>query len=358
MEKKRWMKLRISSGIAKRIDFPKDFNELIEKAKTFVPLGETQKFQFIDENINREIRHQEDYELFSNHVSEKPIKILIKIVEKEKDENKIFPEVFQDTFISENVNVSIIPNLGNPEDDSKDKLEKDIKKMVKDKIKAFEENLVEDIYQSIKTKMEVEVNVDNNNNNNNNEIIHDGIKCNECNIENIKGARYLCTKCQNYNLCSNCEKNTAHDPSHILIKIRKTLKEETELNELTSKINKELKYKNYEYNYSVEPKNIEFKISNKEMDILVQQVTLKNTGQIPWEDAMFKCLPHSQIRGKSVHIKDQLKKDETINIEIIFENFKDKLIPSVNEYYANYQMFNNKKEAFGNITRFKVVFTE
>ena len=358
MEKKRFIKLRNSSGIAKRIDFPKNFNELVEKAKTFLPLDEkTKKYQFIDENVNREIHHQEDYELFANHIFEKPIKILVNIIDKEKgeiEEKKNSPEVFKNTFIEESVNISIIPNTENQEDASNDKLEKDIKRMVKDKIKEFENNIIEDIYQSIKAKMEISedsINL----NNNKNEIIHNGIKCNVCNKENIKGVRYMCTKCDNYNICSNCEQNIAHDPGHIFIKIRKPLKEEKEL---LTKINKDLKYKNREYNYSVEPTNMEFKINNKEMNVLSQQITLKNTGNKPWEGAIFKCLPHSQIRGKSIDIKKNVNEDTTVDIEIIFENFKDKLKPSVNEYYVYYQMFNNKKEAFGNITKFKVIFKE
>ena len=62
MESKRILKLKYG-GIAKKSDFPKDFEALEEKAKEFHPINEsTQKFQFIDENTNREILHQEDFQ--------------------------------------------------------------------------------------------------------------------------------------------------------------------------------------------------------------------------------------------------------------------------------------------------------
>lgn len=52
MEKKRIIKLRTAQGLAKRIDFPKDFNELIEKTELFLPIDDhSKKYQFIDEKV-------------------------------------------------------------------------------------------------------------------------------------------------------------------------------------------------------------------------------------------------------------------------------------------------------------------
>ena len=173
-------------------------------------------------------------------------------------------------------------------------------------------------------------------------------------MENIKGIRYKCAQCENFNLCENCEKYCQHGVNHILIKIRKPLKEESEL---LFKINKELKYKNDEYNYSVNLKDIKYDISQKNNDILVQQITLKNIGNEAWKaGAVFKCLPDSKIKGKDFKIECKVNKDATINIEIIFEDVNNNISPSVNEYYVYYQMFNSNNEAFGNITKFRVIF--
>ncbi len=50
------------------------------------------------------------------------------------------------------------------------------------------------------------------------ETIHDGIKCNGCGIIPIKGLRFKCTVCPNFNYCSNCEENEDHE--HPFYKIR------------------------------------------------------------------------------------------------------------------------------------------
>lgn len=43
-----------------------------------------------------------------------------------------------------------------------------------------------------------------------NDVIHIGIKCNNCNINPIKGARYKCTICECYNLCEDCYDKGIH----------------------------------------------------------------------------------------------------------------------------------------------------
>ena len=54
----------------------------------------------------------------------------------------------------------------------------------------------------------------------NDDIIHKGINCNECH-NTIKGIRYKCGICQNYNLCQKCEKKYGFEHNHPLLKIRK-----------------------------------------------------------------------------------------------------------------------------------------
>ena len=38
-------------------------------------------------------------------------------------------------------------------------------------------------------------------------IIHRGIICNKCGKKDIKGKRYKCAQCSNFNLCEKCENN-------------------------------------------------------------------------------------------------------------------------------------------------------
>jgi hypothetical protein len=356
-EKKRIIKLRTSQGLAKRIDFPKDFNDLIEKAQAFLPINEAvKKYQFIDENVDREIRHQEDFELLAKHVSDKGTKILVNIIDKELDEIPISNAFSHANLDEESINLTISPIENKEEDDGDDKIKKDIKQMVRNKMKSLENDIIQDIYKSIKTQLETNEEKINALNIKQDEVIHKGIKCNICGTENIKGIRYRCLQCQHFNLCSNCEKKNIHEADHILIKIRKALDEESEL---LFNMNRDLKYKNKEYNYMVEQKEIKFGKNTKENDTLVQQITLKNNGNEPWKSgAYFKCLSNSQITGKDFKISCKVNKDATVNIELIFDDIKNKVEPSTDEYFVYYQMFNANDEAFGNITKFRIFFQD
>jgi hypothetical protein len=61
-----------------------------------------------------------------------------------------------------------------------------------------------------------------NNNNNNNSILHVGVVCDGCRRQ-IRGIRYKCSTCANYDLCESCEARSSelHDDDHFFIKITK-----------------------------------------------------------------------------------------------------------------------------------------
>ena len=348
MENKPFIKIKTSDKKGKKIVFPKDFNELIDKTKTFISIDELNKnYQFIDEDLGREIKNQEDFELFSKHKFEKPIKILVNIVDKIKKEPKIKQSFLNIKLSEEKINFNISPNLQNKEQHAENQIKKDIKIMVRNKLKPIEENIVNDMCEYMKKKLEVkEINKEE-------EVIHKGIKCLICQEENIKGIRYKCSQCEDFNICNNCEKKNSHKPSHILIKIRKPLKEEKEL---ISKIDKKYKYKNREYNYLVEPLTIKFKDINKQEEILIKQITIQNVGYKNWSNFVFKCLPQSQIKGENIKM-NTLYKDALFYTSLVFNNLKYQVSSSVNEYFVYYQMVTEKEEVIGNITKFRIIFT-
>jgi len=39
------------------------------------------------------------------------------------------------------------------------------------------------------------------------EVLHDNFICDGCNMSPIKGVRYMCSVCSNYDICENCERN-------------------------------------------------------------------------------------------------------------------------------------------------------
>ena len=96
---------------------------------------------------------------------------------------------------------------------------------------------------------------------------------------------------------------------------------------------------------------------NKEDDSLARQILLTNNGFEDWKSGtVFKCLPDSELKGKDYIIDCEVNKNVDINIEIIFEDFKKDLGSFKDEYNVYYQMYNENDEAFGNITKFKVIF--
>ena len=355
MELKRILKLKYN-GVAKKSDFPADFESLEEKAKEFKPINENnQRYQFIEENTNREIRNQEDFNLMSEeYQNDKIVKISINIIDKPLE---ISEPNFSQSEISIRKAEDEILSINNNFEESKieepdEKMKREIKEIVNNKMKNLEENIAQDIFQSIKTQLSKnEQNILNEKNSN--KIIHI-YKCNNCGKENIEGIRYKCTNCPDYNLCEKCESNSEHIPSHVLLKIRRPIQDKN----LNYKI-KNFTYKNSVFNYSINEKTFIFSFSDKENDNLVRQISLTNSGFEEWQSGnVFKCLPDSELKGKDYIIEQGLNINETINIEIIFQDFKKDLNTFKDEYDVYYQMFNGNEEAFGNITHFKVIFKE
>ncbi|KAK9470081.1 uncharacterized protein V1510DRAFT_350352, partial [Dipodascopsis tothii] len=50
--------------------------------------------------------------------------------------------------------------------------------------------------------------------------VHDGITCNLCGVEPIRGVRYRCTQCLDYDLCQVCESIDLHPQGHVFYKVR------------------------------------------------------------------------------------------------------------------------------------------
>ena len=50
--------------------------------------------------------------------------------------------------------------------------------------------------------------------------IHRGITCNQCRLSPIRGIRYKCANCMDYDLCELCESQELHLKTHVFLKIR------------------------------------------------------------------------------------------------------------------------------------------
>ena len=49
---------------------------------------------------------------------------------------------------------------------------------------------------------------------------HRGIHCEECGEKPIRGIRWHCLNCPDYDLCSTCEASTAHQKTHVFVKVK------------------------------------------------------------------------------------------------------------------------------------------
>ena len=55
--------------------------------------------------------------------------------------------------------------------------------------------------------------------------VHDGVRCDGCKEEPIRGTRYKCLNCPNVDLCSACEhRGNRHSPNHVFAKLDRTVK--------------------------------------------------------------------------------------------------------------------------------------
>ena len=50
--------------------------------------------------------------------------------------------------------------------------------------------------------------------------VHRGITCNGCGTSPLKGIRYRCSNCNDFDLCENCESQQIHQKNHIFFKVR------------------------------------------------------------------------------------------------------------------------------------------
>ncbi|KAJ4286273.1 hypothetical protein N0V90_013307 [Kalmusia sp. IMI 367209] len=51
-------------------------------------------------------------------------------------------------------------------------------------------------------------------------VVHRGITCNVCDVKPIRGIRWHCANCADFDLCSDCEATNSHTKTHIFYKIR------------------------------------------------------------------------------------------------------------------------------------------
>ena len=379
MEKKRILKLRTEKK-AKRLDCPNNFNSLIEKIKEFAPLTDQNKiYQLIEEKSKKEIKNEEDFQKMSEeNQNETLIKISVNIIDKNvipiSIKNPIIINKPEINLVSTEASINILGNKRKEkkieekqkekevkEKKEKNEIESTMKSILKEKMKKLEDKLVEELYNNLQNEISKSkinnkkniVKVEKNNDNGMSKMIHKGIICNKCGETNIAGIRFKCAQCSNFNLCENCAKNYIHDMRHIMVKIRYPYANE---NELISKINRNISYKNQNMNYNLEPKIINI---DGNLDSVVQIIKITNTGLAPWRGVTLKCIyDKSEIYGEDFDINYNVNSGSSVNAQIKFNNIQNQIKFNKKIYYSFFQMFKQDEsygnESFGNVTKIKI----
>ena len=176
-------------------------------------------------------------------------------------------------------------------------------------------------------------NEENKNEENKNEENKNDIICSNCFKKVFFGKRFICSECNNYNLCQDCEKllniKEIHQREHVFIQINKCL---------TQNIN--FKYNNIIGNYNKEFRNVSSNYFNLEL-------TIVNTGKndlrgcyilpIRFGDEYLDCIPKT--------IKESVKQGKpiTIDLNIIKSN------NNCDNLKGYFRMFTPEGLPFGNV---------
>jgi len=167
-------------------------------------------------------------------------------------------------------------------------------------------------------------------------IKHDNIICSNCFQKDFCGKRFICSECNNYNLCQDCEKilqtKEIHQRDHVLIQINKDIKEDLS------------KYNNVIGNYRKEFQNVEEFFTLEFVVVNNGEKDLKNCCILPirYGDEYLSCdakiITNSIKRGMNLKISLDVKTPQRTGF---FEGY--------------FRMFTPSGLPFGNIIYIKVL---
>lgn len=224
----------------------------------------------------------------------------------------------------------------------------------------------------------------------NEDIIHDEIRCDGCSVKPIKGDRYKCSICEDYDFCSNCEEKNYKTKVHLhpFIRVRHPdlSPELVRINHYKEKLNNSSKndlpsskisFDNYpnpnnllksaidksekslifvnanNYNASCITQDMEVNLSlsgnNKQQLInegIRKTIKLINNGNTNWPKPSFlSCLADkSNITCPSVPIKARIVPNDEINVEIKF-NIPEDIKPG--RYVCYLRLYHSSKNYYG-----------
>ena len=173
-----------------------------------------------------------------------------------------------------------------------------------------------------------------------NQEVHKNIICNKCFKNNLKGKRFVCAECNNYNLCQECEKlcyqNQIHTREHILIQVNKPLNDEDEDNI-------------YKYGNIIGNNNQEFKNVPSSFQL---EISVINSGENDLKDCYILPVRYGEdyLSCNPKVIKEEVQRNMTVKIILVIR------VPNDKGYFEGYfRMFTPHGLPFGKVLYVKVL---
>ena len=172
---------------------------------------------------------------------------------------------------------------------------------------------------------------------------HKNIVCNNCFKNNIKGKRFVCAECNNFNLCQECEKllykQQIHDRKHTLIQVNTPINgEENNLSKFDNLISKNTFELKADSKSDIDNLEIEFELVNNGLTNLQKCYFLP----VRYGDDYLKC------KTRLINEQIDMHESEIIRLNLCSPNSNKK-------YYEGYfRLFTPEGLPFGQVINVKV----
>ena len=155
---------------------------------------------------------------------------------------------------------------------------------------------------------------------------------------NFYGYRYICSYCNNYNLCNKCYHLGNHDPSHNFILFRNPLEKDEDILKYDAKFN---------------PSS---KILRNVKDIPKIKFTLANTGQKDLENCYIGYIKLDKNHLWCDRIKiEKIERNSKKTIEEFILKYDNEENNTFNIFEGHFRMFTENGIPFGDILKVRII---
>ena len=169
--------------------------------------------------------------------------------------------------------------------------------------------------------------------------INQNVTCNNCLSMNFYGYRYICSYCNNYNLCNKCYHLGNHEPSHNFILFRNPLEKDDDISKYDAKFNPS----------SIVLRNIK--------EIPKIPFSLVNTGQKDLENCYigYIKLDKNHLLCDRYNIKESIKRNSQREINELTLKYDNEENNTFNIFEGHFRMFTENGIPFGDILKIRII---